>query len=129
TTHGYVMGQIHPTAQHIALCIYDYGQGIYNSLRNSSHAPNTALDAITLAVKEGITRDKNVGQGNGMWGLYNIVRANSGILNITSGNGFLGRRGDEVRTSTSVPFLSPTNNCTTVDFQIDFDKGISIADA
>ena len=65
--YGYVMGQIHRTSQHMAVCIYDFGQGILNSLRTSEHAPNNAVDAITLALKEGITRDKNIGQGNGMW--------------------------------------------------------------
>jgi anti-anti-sigma regulatory factor len=129
TTHGYVMGQIHPTSQHIALCIYDFGQGIYNSLRNTQYAPKDAVDAIMLAVKEGVTRDKLVGQGNGMWGLNNIVRSNSGILGITSGSGFFGINRDEIRKSTNVPFLSPEHNCTTVDFQIDFDKGISISEA
>lgn len=129
TTHGYVMGQIHSTSQHIAVCIYDHGQGILNSLRTSTHAPTNAVDAITIALKEGVTRDKSIGQGNGMWGLNNIVRSNSGLLNITSGSGFVGIRTDETKTSNSVPYLSPENNCTTVDFQIDFDKGISITNA
>ncbi|MBW4580403.1 MAG: STAS-like domain-containing protein [Tildeniella nuda ZEHNDER 1965/U140] len=129
TTHGYVMGQIHSTSQHMAVCIYDHGQGILNSLRTSMHAPTNAVDAITISLKEGITRDKNIGQGNGMWGLNNIVRSNSGLLNITSGSGFVGIRVHETKTSTTVPYLSSENNCTTVDFQIDFDKGISIANA
>lgn len=129
TTYGYVMGQIHSGSQHIAICIYDCGQGIFNSLRNSVHTPTDTVDAITIALKEGITRDKSIGQGNGMWGLNNIVRSNSGLLNITSGSGFISIRADETKTSNQVPFLSSSNNCTTVDFQIDFDKGISIADA
>jgi len=129
TTYGYVMGQIHTNSQHIAICIYDSGQGILNSLRNSKYAPNNSVDAITIALKEGVTRDTSIGQGNGMWGLSNIVRSNSGFLNITSGSGFLGVRTDETKTSTNVPFLSHENNCTTVDFQIDFDKGISIPEA
>ena len=129
TTHGYLMGQIHPTSQHIALCVYDHGQGILNSLRHSRYAPRTAVDAITIALQEGVTRDTNVGQGNGLWGLHNIVQANSGFLNITSGAGFFGMRGDEPKTSSKIPFLSKSNNCTTVDFQIDFDKGISVPDA
>ncbi|MBP0017241.1 MAG: hypothetical protein J7647_06735 [Cyanobacteria bacterium SBLK] len=86
--YGYVMGQIHQNSQHIAVCIYDYGQGILNTLR-TSYAPNSAVDAITIAIKEGVTRDKSIGQGNGMWGLSNIVRSNSGLLNIISGSGFL----------------------------------------
>ncbi len=129
TTHGYAMAQIHSGSQHIAICIYDHGRGIYNSLRNSHHAPANAVDAITIALQEGVTRDKNVGQGNGMWGLHNIVKANSGLLNVTSGAGFFDLSDDAPKTSSSVPFLSRDNNCTTVDFQIDIGKGISISDA
>jgi STAS-like domain of unknown function (DUF4325) len=129
TTHGYVMGQVHLSSQHIAICIYDHGQGMLNSLRHTQHGPRNALDAITIALKEGVTRDKQVYQGNGMWGLHNIVRDNSGLLNITSGSGFFGMRGDDVKSWNNVPFLSRTNNCTTVDFQIDFDKPVSIAHA
>jgi hypothetical protein len=129
TTHGYIMGQIHNTSQHMAVCIYDHGQGILNSFRTSIHSPNNAVDAITIALKEGVTRDKNIGQGNGMWGLNNIVRSNSGLLSITSGSGFVGIRTNDTKTSISVPYLSPENSCTTVDFQIDFDKKISIANA
>ena len=98
TTHGYAMGQVHQGSQHVAICIYDYGQGLYNSLRNTPYNPANAVDAITIAMQEGVTRDKNVGQGNGMWGLHNIVRANSGFLNITSGPGFFGMRNDQPRT-------------------------------
>lgn len=129
TSHGYVMGQIHQQTQRIAICIYDHGRGIYNSLKNSKYLPNNAVDAITIALQEGVTRDKAVGQGNGMWGLHNIVYANSGSLNITSGSGYFGMSGGDPKTSSSVPFLSRENNCTTVDFQIDFKKTISIPDA
>lgn len=115
TTHGYMMAQIHSGSRHIAICIYDYGQGIYNSLRSSPHAPTNAVDAITVALEEGVTRDKEIGQGNGLWGLYNIVHSNSGQLNITSGPGFFGLHGSEIKTSPKVPYLSSSNNCTTVD--------------
>ncbi|MBP0019524.1 MAG: STAS-like domain-containing protein [Cyanobacteria bacterium SBLK] len=43
--------------------------------------------------------------------------------------GFLGIRASKTKTWEKVPFLSHDNNCTTVDFQIDFDKEISIKDA
>lgn len=126
---GYVMGQIHRTTKHIAFCVFDTGQGIYNSLRNTLHAPRNPIDAITLAVKEGVTRDKRIGQGNGMWGLHNIVKLNSGRLAITSNGGCYMTKGDEAKTFKGLPYLSQQNGFTTIDFQIDFDKGISIANA
>jgi hypothetical protein len=129
TTHGYVMGQIHSTSQHIALCIYDHGQGILNSLRTSPYAPTNAVDAITFALKEGVTRDRNIGQGNGMWGLNNIVRSNSGLLYIISGQGSVGIMANKTKTLGNLTYLSTENNCTTVDFQINFDQEFSITDA
>jgi hypothetical protein len=87
------------------------------------------VDAITLAIKEGITRDVKIGQGNGMWGLHNIVRSNSGILTITSDGGGYSIRGDQARTFHAIPTFSLELGATCVDFQIDSTKGISIADS
>lgn len=126
---GYVMGQIHKSTKHIAFCIFDAGQGIFNSLRSSKHSPRNPIDAITLAVKEGVTRDVAIGQGNGMWGLHNIVKSNSGRLVIRSNSASYMLRGDEIKTFKNIPTISKERGTTTVDFQIDFDKGISIADA
>jgi hypothetical protein len=125
TSHGYVMGQIHRTSKHIAFCIFDPGQGIYNSLKPSKHSPRNPIDAITMAVKEGVTRDTNIGQGNGMWGLHSIVKANSGTLVITSNSASYMLKGDEIRTFSKLPVISRELGTTTIDFQIDFDKGIS----
>lgn len=126
---GYVMGQIHKSTKHIAFCVFDHGQGIFNSLRNSRYAPRYPLDAITLCIKEGVTRDPQIGQGNGMWGLHNIVKSNSGILVITSNSASYVLRRDEILTFTNLPTISKENGMTIIDFQIDFDKGISIAES
>lgn len=63
---GFIMGQIHQNRKHISICISDPGIGIYNSLKNTQHKPRSPIDEITLAIKEGVTRDVKVGQGNGM---------------------------------------------------------------
>ncbi|RLD56106.1 MAG: hypothetical protein DRJ01_15725, partial [Bacteroidetes bacterium] len=86
---GFIMGQILKDSQILKICIFDYGKGIYQSLRNSTFRPRNAADAISLAVQEGVTRDKKIGQGNGMWGLYNIINLNDGSLQIISGKGGL----------------------------------------
>lgn len=128
TARGYVMGQIHKSTKHIAFCIFDPGQGIYNSLKPSKHSPRNPTDAITMAVKEGVTRDTAIGQGNGMWGLHNIVKANSGMLVITSNSASYMLKGDEIKTFSRLPVISRELGTTTIDFQIDFDKGISLAE-
>ncbi len=129
--HGYVMAQIHSDVKHIAICIYDFGRGIFNSLKDSIYRPKSSIEAIQLALMQGVTRDKMIGQGNGMWGLHNIIKANSGFLNVSSGSGFYGlSQSEESRQlNEQMPFLSRDSNATTIDFQIAFDKGISIPKA
>lgn len=84
TNCGYIMATIHKSKKNINVCIFDYGIGIYLSFKNSKNEynPRSATDAISLAIQEGTTRNKEVGQGNGMWGLYNIVNLNSGHMGI-----------------------------------------------
>jgi STAS-like domain of unknown function (DUF4325) len=129
TFSGLIMCQVHNTRRRVAFCVYDSGRGIYNSLRNSIHAPKSPLDAISLAIKEGVTRDKDVGQGNGMWGLYNMVRQNSGRLTITSASASWMMTDNNVNTYNWLPYISKTAGSTTVDFQLDVSKKILIEDA
>lgn len=126
---GYVMGQVHPKTKHFVFCVYDTGQGIYNSLLSSSvHKPKNPVDALKLAVKEGVTRDKKIGQGNGLWGLHQIVSENIGILNITSNSACYNLTNNKFKTFDHLPQLPYDNGCI-VDFQIDYGKEISISKA
>ena len=127
-TYGYVMGQVHKRTKHFAFCAYDSGKGIYQSLLNSVHKPKSPGDALALAVKEGITRDKKIGQGNGLWGLHQIVSENTGILNISSGSASYSLTNNEYRIFENIPLL-PNNNGCIVDFQLDYNKEISISKA
>ena len=124
---GFIMGQLHKNSKHVAFTIYDAGIGIYNSLKNSIHAPRKNADALTMCIKAGVTRDKHVGQGNGMNGLFSLVKEGSGRLVITSGRDsyeYVNGRG-EIKEGR---FQHPTNQClsTTVDFQLDYSHDISI---
>ena len=126
---GYAMGQVHPKTKHFVFCVYDTGQGIYNSLLSSSvHKPKNPVDALMLAVKEGVTRDKKIGQGNGLWGLHQIVSENTGILNIISNSACYNLTNNKFKTFDKLPQLSYDNGCI-VDFQIDYSKEISISKA
>jgi anti-anti-sigma regulatory factor len=126
---GYVMGQVHQQNKHFAFCVYDTGQGIYNSLLSSSvHNPKNPVEALKLAVKEGVTRDKKIGQGNGLWGLHQIVSENTGVLNIISNSACYNLTNNELKTFDHVAQLPYDNGCI-VDFQIDYSKEISISKA
>jgi len=127
-TFGYVMGQVHKRTKHFAFCAYDSGNGIYQSLLHSIHQPKSQGDALTLAVKEGITRDKKIGQGNGLWGLHQIVIENTGILNMSSGSASYTLTNKESRVFENMPQL-PRNSGCIVDFQLAYNKEISISKA
>ena len=123
---GYVMGQIHSTSQNIAFTIFDAGQGIYNSLKSSIHKPKTAVDAITLAIQEEVTRDTKIGQGNGLFGLHSIVKQGQGNLVITSGGGSYSYSRGRVNVYDRLPVFSRETPGTIVDFQLNYSKDMSI---
>ena len=125
---GYVMGQVHANSRHFVFCVYDTGQGIYNSLLNSSHKPKTPVEALKLAVQEGVTRDKRIGQGNGLWGLHQIVSENIGQLNIISNSACYSLTNNNSKTFDRIPQLPYDNGCI-VDFQIDYSREISVSKA
>jgi len=125
---GFVMAQYHQAKKTIAICIYDSGIGIYKSLKKSIHKPQKDTDAISLAIQEGVGDGK--GQGNGMYGLYQIVNENKGSLSITSGTASimwtekLGMRKFE-----HLPLLSDDYRGTSVDFRLNLANEINIQSA
>ncbi len=126
--YGYVMGQIHPNTKHIAFCISDPGKGIYESLRTSEYWPKDSSDALTLALREGVTRDKQVGQGNGLWGLHEVVQKSSGKLTLSSSGSSIvvsAKGNAEVKRA---PYLNSHLGGTIVDFQLDYSKPVSLTD-
>lgn len=126
---GFVMGQIHKTSKHVAFTIFDAGRGIYNSLKESIHNPRNPVDALTLCLQEGVTRDKKIGQGNGMYGLRRIIENNAGRLTLTSNSASYFLKGDKAETFSRIPTLSREQGCAIVDFQLDYENNVSIAEA
>lgn len=126
TGFGYVMGQLHPTPKNIAFTIFDSGQGIFNSMKDSEHHPRTTIDAITLSIQEEVTRDKSIGQGNGLFGLHSIVKQGKGKLVITSGKGSYVYNDGDVRTYDSLPYISSKTPGTIVDFQLNYSNDMSL---
>ena len=122
--YGYVMAQYHKRKEVFALCVYDCGIGIYNSLKCSSHKPASEIDALTLAIQEGIGDGK--GQGNGLYGLFEIVKENNSRLVISSGYSTLMLRKNELIKFENDVIVSEQYPCTTVDFQLDLSKDIDL---
>lgn len=127
---GYVMGQIHKSSKNIAFSVCDYGVGIFNSLRESNiHKPRTAIDAITLAIKEEVTRDSSVGQGNGLFGLHSIISQGNGTLEITSSGAAYKLNGGKTFLNKDLPIRSRKAPGTIVDFQLYYGNDISLENA
>lgn len=128
---GFIMGQVLKESQILKVCIFDYGQGIYQSLRDSIYRPRNASDAISLAIQEGVTRDKKIGQGNGMWGLYNIINLNDGSLQIISGKGGLRfvNKSKSTESYQRIIMLSPKHQSTAINFDLRLNRGISMKEA
>lgn len=130
SNNGFVMGTYHKNNNVLMFNIYDNGQGIYNSLRDSEHHPRSAIDAITLSIQEGKTRDKNIGQGNGLWGLHNIIKSNKGRLCITSHGSALMIKSDGTNHSfDKLPILDSTNASTSISFSFNCSERVSIAES
>lgn len=123
---GYVMGQLHQNSKNIAFTVFDSGQGIYNSMKDSIHHPRTTIDAITMAIQEEVTRDKRIGQGNGLFGLHSIVKKGKGKLVITSGKGSYTFSNGYVRTYDSLPYTSQQTPGTIIDFQLNYAEDMSL---
>lgn len=121
--YGFVMGQIHRNNNRFVISIFDWGIGIYNSLRASKHRPTSPIDAITCALRASVTRDDSLGQGNGMWGLSELIRLNEGTVRIDSAGARYICENNEIDLSKfNTLQISQENGTTLVDFQLDYSK-------
>jgi len=81
--HGYVMVQFVPHENRLKVCVFDAGIGLRKSFVGSQYNPKDAADAIRMAIGKGVTNGK--GQGNGLWGLHEMVKIGKrGRLHIRS---------------------------------------------
>lgn len=78
----------------VEFTIADAGLGIPTTLRSGGSFKGSDADALDSAIREGVTRDKSVGQGNGLYGSYQICCHSGGAFQIESGHARLLRPGD-----------------------------------
>lgn len=85
----------------IEFTIADSGLGIPSTLRSGGNFSGSDTDALDRAIREGVTRDKSIGQGNGLYGSYQICCHSGGAFQIESGHARLlyrpGPHGLEIR--------------------------------
>lgn len=88
-------------AKIVEFTIADAGLGIPTTLRSGGNFSGSDTDALDRAIREGVTRDKSIGQGNGLYGSYQICSHSGGAFQIESGHARLlfrpGEYGLEIR--------------------------------
>lgn len=72
-------------SQKVAFAVGDSGRGILSSLREGYPMLRTDAQAIGEAVKAGVTRSPDAGQGNGLAGTLRIASMANGSFAVTSG--------------------------------------------
>jgi hypothetical protein len=82
---GVVCAQYYPEKNIIDVAVCDMGRGIKKSLSESYKLESHEL-AIAKALERGATRNKGVGQGNGLAGTFEIAKLNEGSFRIWSGD-------------------------------------------
>ena len=135
---GYIMAQIHRTTKHIVISIFDTGIGLYRSILSSNeYNPTSEVEAIELVLGKGVTCNKELGQGNGLWGLKEIVKYNHGYLSIMTGrtninfdfennNNNTDFNNNDSNIVDKIPVLDNNNLCTRIDFTLNFSKLIDV---
>lgn len=70
----------------VQFVVADAGIGIPKSLRGNNPGITSDVEALDQAIREGVTRDPSIGQGNGMFGSYEICSKSGGEFIIDSGH-------------------------------------------
>lgn len=127
---GFFMFQIQQQRRRLSYCVADQGCGIYQSLSKSQYRPTTAMDAITLAVKRGVTRDAKRNMGNGLWGATEIVARSKGQLTISSGGAalFFDRVTGRAQSIPHVSVLDQDAPGTFLDAQVDASVQVQVSE-
>ena len=69
----------------LEIAVVDHGLSIPQTLRSGSQKHLEDPDTLLSSVQEGVTRDTTLGQGNGLFGTYELARFSGGFLNLYSG--------------------------------------------
>lgn len=126
----FIMAQIHQSNQRFNFCVFDSGIGIYNSFKGTDYETSSRTQALKYAMSESVTSNKQIGQGNGLWGLSQIIKETNGIITLCSSGAQYGFfEGQEQWIPRGCLDLGPENGTTMVDFQLDYGQPIDILNA
>ena len=118
---GAVCAQYFPQRHRLDFAICDVGRGIKASL-GTSHPVATHAEAIRTALQRGVTRDQEIGQGNGMAGALEIVRQNGGEMRVWTGDALYHFAGGAERDIEAIPLTPGTG----VVFSLDTERPVDL---
>ncbi|AQT67903.1 hypothetical protein STSP2_01055 [Anaerohalosphaera lusitana] len=124
---GFIQLTTYKDTKRLAFCVADPGQGILNSLREAEPTLRGDADAIADAVRAGVTRNKDVGQGNGLSGTMKIAMIANGRFLVASGRAWIAWQGGQPDTLSMAP--GQAYQGTYVDVQLPLGEGIDLAEA
>jgi ABC-type transporter Mla MlaB component len=122
-TPGAVCAQYYPKIHKLDIAIVDQGRGIRSSLSERLELSGHG-EAIERALERGMTRDPDIGQGNGLAGTLEIVSQNGGKLEIWSGDGLF----THLQTGADRVGLCAPMDGTGVYIRLDTTRPVNLAD-
>ena len=121
---GALCAQFYPKRHRIDIGICDVGRGIKASLGKILEPWESHGSAIAKAVERGVTRDKSIGQGNGLAGSLEIANLNKGKFMLWSGNANFAAEGGQDKGYQQIPFVPGTG----LFLSLDTRKPVDLAD-
>lgn len=124
---GFIQLTTYKESKRLAFCVADPGRGVLTSLREADPSLRGDVDAIADAVRTGVTRNKDVGQGNGLSGTLNIAMTTNGRFLVASGLGWIQWQGSTPDSRTM--YRTKRYQGTYVDLQLPLGERIDLDDA
>lgn len=124
---GFLQVIAYPQNDLVAFTVADAGKGILQSLKEGIPTLTTDVEAILQAIKAGVTRNKDAGQGNGLAGTSRIATMTRGSLDIVTGAGRLLLQQEEQTATLHSANQQFTGTC--ISGQIRMSHEFSVVDA
>lgn len=102
---GFVQLTNHKSRRRVEFVVADPGVGIRATMQPGHPDLRSDTEALDRAIREGVTRDKKAGQGNGLFGTFEVAQVGTGYLHVHSGYAGLNYSHEQLSThSEAIPF-------------------------